>query len=137
MARSTHMIPAFKLTHYPSSGLYKLAKTCKFPIKNFRRVIGWGYTPEEAHKSWQEAHREMTSKYLREAKKSLPERLGEAGAVQEVKSPKAPKSPSPKSPKASRTSRTQARDKSGRFAQIKTVPSESGNTITIQISLPI
>lgn len=129
MARSVRMIPAFKLTHYPSSGLYKLAKTCKFPIKNFRRVIGWGYTPEEAHKSWQEAHKEMTNKYLREAKKSLSERLGEAGAVQEVKSPAKSK---PKTPKTS-----QARDKSGRFTQIKTVPSESGNTITIQISLPI
>ena len=132
MARSTHMIPAFKLTHYPSSGLYKLAKTCKFPIKNFRRVIGWGYTPEEAHKSWQEAHREMTQKYLREAKKSLSERLGEAGAVQEVQSPKTSQ-PS----QHSKTSKTPARDKSGRFAQVKTAPSKSGNTITIQISLPI
>ena len=98
MARNPALISAHRITFVPSAGLWRVRKTCKFPISNFRTVTGWGYTQQEAWRNWEESHKAMLVRYSEAhkvtytpvrvtktvsktpAKKT--ERLGEAGAVQ-------------------------------------------------------
>lgn len=112
MARNPALISAHRITWVPSAGLWKVRKTCKFPIKNFRVVVGWGYTQEEACNNWYQAYGEMMAKFceahykVKESKQKESERLAKP---ERSKKPKAPKSQPRQTPRTAKpkTAKTQ------------------------------
>lgn len=109
MARNPALISAHRITWVPSAGLWKVRKTCKFPIKNFRVVVGWGYTQEEACNNWYQAYGEMMAKFceahykVKESKQKESERLVKP---ERSKKPRAQKSQQSQKSLKSRTPKT-------------------------------
>lgn len=119
MARNPALISAHRITWVPSAGLWKVRKTCKFPIKNFRVVVGWGYTQEEACNNWYQAYGEMMAKFceahykVKESKQKESERLAKPERSKKPrpqKSQQSQKSQPAKSlkPKATKTTKPKA-----------------------------
>jgi len=115
MARNPALISAHRITWVPSAGLWKVRKTCKFPIKNFRVVVGWGYTQEEACNNWYQAYGEMMAKFceahykVKESKQKESERLAKPERSKKLRSPKsrqAQQSQKSQKPKATKTTKT-------------------------------
>lgn len=115
MARNPALISAHRITWVPSAGLWKVRKTCKFPIKNFRVVVGWGYTQEEACNNWYQAYGEMMAKFceahykVKESKVKESERLAKPERSKKLRPQKSQTRQSPKSqkPKATKTAKSQ------------------------------
>lgn len=124
MARNPALISAHRITWVPSAGLWKVRKTCKFPIKNFRVVVGWGYTQEEACNNWYQAYGEMMAKFceahykvkeskVKESEKKESERLAKPERskklrprqTQKSRQTQKPKATKAKSPKATKTTK--------------------------------
>lgn len=119
MPRNPALISAHRITWVPSAGLWKVRKTCKFPIKNFRVVVGWGYTQEEACNNWYQAYGEMMAKFceahykVKESKVKESERLAKPERskklrprqTQKSRQTQKPKATKAKSPKATKTTK--------------------------------
>ncbi len=109
MARNPALISAHRITWVPSAGLWKVRKTCKFPIKNFRVVVGWGYTQEEACNNWYQAYGEMMAKFceahykVKESKQKESERLAKP---ERSKKPRPQKSQQSQKSQSAKTPRT-------------------------------
>lgn len=117
MARNPALISAHRITWVPSAGLWKVRKTCKFPIKNFRVVVGWGYTQEEACNNWYQAYGEMMAKFceahykvkeskVKESEKKESERLAKPERSKKLRPSKSLKPKTPRTTKAKATKAT-------------------------------
>ena len=116
MPRNPALISAHRITWVPSAGLWKVRKTCKFPIKNFRVVVGWGYTQEEACNNWYQAYGEMMAKFceahykVKESKQKESERLAKPERSKKLRPSKSlkPKTPRTTKAKATKTAKPKA-----------------------------
>lgn len=121
MPRNPALISAHRITWVPSAGLWKVRKTCKFPIKNFRVVVGWGYTQEEACNNWYQAYGEMMAKFCeahykvkeskeKESKVKESERLAKPERSKKLRPSKSlkPKTPRTAKAKATKTAKPKA-----------------------------